>query len=78
MIKDWRKIVIFAPQLAFDNNLKQIKQLADGLFLLEYTGDYWFDNFLAQGGAKTNEELASFILKKQSENPCNSLIVQFQ
>ena len=46
------------------NPLKQIKQLADGLFLLEYTGDYWFDNFLAQGGAKTNEELASFIEKE--------------
>ena len=38
--------------------LKTLKKLDDGLYFIEYIGDYDFDAFLAQGGNKTNEEKA--------------------
>lgn len=43
------------------NPVKSLKQLDDGLYLLDYVGDYDFDNFLAQGGAKSNDEIATFL-----------------
>lgn len=41
------------------NPVKALKQIDDGLYLLDYIGDYDFDNFLAQGGAKSNAEIAT-------------------
>lgn len=43
------------------NPLKSLKQLDDGLFFFEYIGDYGFDVFLEQGGAKVNEDIAKYL-----------------
>lgn len=41
--------------------INSIKKLGDDLFFLEWTGDYGLDDFLAEGGAKDNQELALFL-----------------
>ena len=41
--------------------INSIKKLGDDLFFLEWTGDYGLDDFLAEGGAKDNEELAEYL-----------------
>lgn len=41
--------------------INSIKKLGDDLFFLEWTGDYGLDDFLAEGGAKDNEELATYL-----------------
>ena len=38
-----------------------VKELEDGVYCLEYKGDYGFDEFLAEGGAKSDEEMADYI-----------------
>jgi predicted choloylglycine hydrolase len=51
--------------------LKTLKKLDDGLYFIEYIGDYDFDAFLAQGGNKTNEEMADFLTKSLSKGKWN-------
>ena len=41
--------------------INSIKKLGDDLFFLEWTGDYGLEDFLAEGGAKDNEELAEYL-----------------
>ena len=41
--------------------VKSITKITDGVFFLEYEGDYGFDKYLSKGGARTPEELTSFI-----------------
>ncbi len=43
------------------NAVKSITKITDGVFFLEYEGDYGFDKYLSKGGARTPEELTSFI-----------------
>jgi len=54
---------MFGAQLTAANT---IQKMDDGLWSMEYRGDYGFDKFLAQGGAASDEEMtsciASFIL----------------
>lgn len=38
-----------------------ITQLTEGLYCLEYDGDYGFDEFIAQGGAATDSAMAEYI-----------------
>ena len=39
-----------------------IEKLEDGLYAMEYRGDYGFDEFLAQGGAASDGEVASYLV----------------
>lgn len=39
-----------------------IQKLEDGLYAMEYTGDYGFDDFLAQGGAASDGEVANYLV----------------
>ena len=39
-----------------------IEKLEDGLYAMEYRGDYGFDEFLVQGGAASDGEVASYLV----------------
>ena len=39
-----------------------IEKLEDGLYAMEFAGDYGFDDFLAQGGAKSDGEVADYLV----------------
>ena len=39
-----------------------ITQLEDGLYAMEYTGDYGFDGFLSQGGASSDSAVADYLI----------------
>ena len=39
-----------------------IEKLEDGLYAMEYRGDYGFDDFLAQGGAASDGEVANYLV----------------
>ena len=39
-----------------------IEKLEDGLYAMEYTGDYGFDEFLVQGGAASDGEVAGYLV----------------
>lgn len=39
-----------------------IEKLEDGLYSMEYNGDYGFDDFLAQGGAASDSALADYLV----------------
>ena len=69
-MKNLKLIAVFAISLIFAScttfkaeieAVNSIKKLGSDLFFLEWTGDYGLDDFLAEGGAKDNEELALFL-----------------
>ncbi|MBO5207746.1 MAG: linear amide C-N hydrolase [Lachnospiraceae bacterium] len=39
-----------------------VERITDGLYVMEYEGDYGFADFLKQGGAKTSDEMAAYIV----------------
>ena len=39
-----------------------IEKLEDGLYSMEYSGDYGFDEFLKQGGATSDSALAEYLI----------------
>ena len=39
-----------------------VERLEDGLYVMEYTGDYGLDEFLAQGGAVSDSALADWLV----------------
>ena len=39
-----------------------IEKLEDGLYSMEFTGDYGFDGFLAQGGADSDSDVADYLV----------------
>ena len=41
---------------------RSIQKLQDGLYVMEYRGDYGFDKFLAQGGADSDSALARYLM----------------
>ncbi len=43
------------------NAVKSLSKISEGVFFLEYEGDYGFDKYLSKGGSRTPEELTSFI-----------------
>ena len=47
--------------------IKSIKELTEGVFFVEFFGDYDFDRFLSEGGNKTNEEMADFLTESLSK-----------
>ena len=52
--------LIFSTQIALSNAMT-IEKLEDGLYSMEYNGNYGLDKFLEQGGAKSDEEIADFV-----------------
>ena len=49
---------MFGTQLTAANT---IEQLDEGLWAMEYRGDYGFDEFLAQGGAASDAQMGNYI-----------------
>ena len=49
---------LFGPLFKAANS---IEPLEDGLYAMEFCGDYGFDEFLAQGGAASDSEVAMFL-----------------
>jgi hypothetical protein len=45
------------------NAIKSIKTLDDGVFYIEFFGDYDFERFIAQGVNKKDEESADFLIE---------------
>ncbi len=41
---------------------RSIQKLQDGLYVMEYRGDYGFDDFLARGGADSDSALAHYLM----------------
>ncbi|MBE7003953.1 MAG: linear amide C-N hydrolase [Ruminococcaceae bacterium] len=50
--------MLFGTFIAAANS---IRKLEDGLYAMEYRGDYGFDEFLARGGAADEQALASYL-----------------
>ncbi|MEJ8737893.1 hypothetical protein WKT02_10595 [Erysipelotrichaceae bacterium HCN-30851] len=47
------------------NTIRSIEKLDDyPLYMMEYQGDYGLDEFLEQGGASSDSELVSFVVKR--------------
>lgn len=51
--------VVFGDKIKAVNS---IEKLSDGLYYMEYEGNYGFDNFLSRGGAKNQNDVASYII----------------
>ncbi|MGM9626193.1 MAG: C45 family autoproteolytic acyltransferase/hydrolase, partial [Eubacteriales bacterium] len=47
---------------SFIKAANSIEKLEDGLYTMEYDGDYGFDDFLAQGGAAGDSALADYLI----------------
>lgn len=60
---------MFGTQLIAANS---IEKLDDGLWSMEYKGDYGFDEFLTQGGAASDAEMAEYIVSFLSHGFWNS------
>lgn len=43
--------------------LKSLTNITDGVFYIEYEGDYQLQEYINKGGGKTNEEMSAFIEK---------------
>ena len=41
---------------------RSIEKLEDGLYSMEFAGDYGFDEFLAQGGADSDSDVADYLV----------------
>lgn len=50
---------VFGDKLKAANS---IEKLSDGLYYMEYEGDYGFDEFLSNGGAENQGDVASYIV----------------
>lgn len=44
-------------------SLKSLRKVTDGVFYIEYSGNYMLDEYIADGGGKTNDEMSDFIEK---------------
>ena len=60
---------MFGTQLIAANS---IEKLDDGLWSMEYKGDYGFDEFLTQGGAASDAEMVEYIVSFLSHGFWNS------
>ena len=41
--------------------LKTLRKINDGVFYIEYEGDYRLDEYIKDGGGKTNDEMADYM-----------------
>lgn len=56
---------VIGMQVMFGEQIKaagSVQRLEEGLYAMEYAGDYGFGDFLSQGGAASEEELAGFLM----------------
>ncbi len=51
--------LVFGDKLRAVNS---IEKLSDGLYYMEFEGDYGFDEFLEKGGAKSEEDVANYVI----------------
>lgn len=56
----YKASIMFSPQI---EATKTVERINDRLYILEYNGDYGFDEFLENGGASDSDQLASYIAK---------------
>ena len=52
--------------ILFQRNIRtaaSVKKLEDGLYSMEYKGDYRFNDFLEQGGASDDLAVAEFVIQ---------------
>ena len=59
-------VVLIAFILLFQRNIRtaaSVKRLEDGLYFMEYKGDYNLDGFLEQGGASDDLAVAEFVIQ---------------
>lgn len=47
---------------SFVKAANSIEKLEDGLYAMEFAGDYGFDDFLANGGAASDGEVAEYLV----------------
>lgn len=52
---------------------EEIEELENGLSVVQYEGNYGFDEFLNQGGADSDEKVAQFLMESLSESGINLL-----
>lgn len=59
-------VLIVAFVILFQRNIRtaaSVKKLEDGLYSMEYKGDYRLDDFLEQGGASDDIAVAEFVIQ---------------
>lgn len=59
-------LAVFFSSCSFQSEmaaLKSLTKVTDGVFYVEYQGDYKLDDYINQGGGKTNEEMSDYIEK---------------
>ena len=55
-------VVAWAMFVTMIKAASSIEKLEDGLYSMEYVGDYGFDEFLAQGGASSDSAVAEYLV----------------
>ena len=68
--------IIFRNEISSISSIKILKPrventLQGGIYEMTFNGDYYFDDYLAQGGAKNDRELLDFIMKKMTKGLLN-------
>ena len=64
--------IIFRNEISAISSIKVLKprvenSLQCGIYEMSFNGDYYFDDYLAQGGAKNDRELLDFIMNKMTK-----------
>ena len=52
------------PYVAQVNAVKSIQKIDEGVYFLDFEGNYCFDEYIAKGGGKSNDEMSAFITDK--------------
>ena len=68
--------IIFRNEISSISSIKVLKprvenSLQCNIYEMTFTGDYYFDDFIAQGGSKNDRELLDFIMNKMTKGLLN-------
>ncbi len=68
--------IIFKNEISAISSIKVLKprvenSLQCNIYEMTFTGDYYFDDFIAQGGSKNDRELLDFIMNKMTKGLLN-------
>lgn len=68
--------IIFRNEISAISSIKVLKprvenSLQCNIYEMTFTGDYYFDDFIAQGGSKNDRELLDFIMNKMTKGLLN-------
>lgn len=68
--------IIFKNEISSISSIKVLKprvenSLQCNIYEMTFTGDYYFDDFIAQGGSKNDRELLDFIMNKMTKGLLN-------